>query len=666
MSSKGSSIGKRLALSFGIVLLLTAVVGVVGFYGAGIMQDQTAKTVQLNELVNNLKQREIDHLNWAAAVGALLTDPAATELKVETDPHKCGFGKWYYSEERTAAEKSVPGLSEILASLEEPHKKLHESAVQIGSVFRKADVTLPAFLAARETDHLRWANKCLVLFAENLDALEVETDPTKCGLGKFLFGEHGQQVAASSPEMAAFLEKIKAPHEVLHKSAIAIKEKWNKADEQARSLAMAVFQEQTAPSLAETAAVLNEMKKLAEDEVSGVHAAEEVYSTQTKPALEEVQKNLKAAAELVGTHVTDTNALTVKDAGLIKMASGIVAAVGVVIGILLAYLMTRSLTSLLRRLIDSLTQSAAQVDSAASQVSQSSQTMAEGASEQASSLEETSASLEEMSSMTTQNADNAERCNALMVDAKQVVDGMSKATSDMLTAIREIKKSSDETVRIIKTIDEIAFQTNLLALNAAVEAARAGDAGKGFAVVAEEVRNLAQRSAEAAKNTSSLLEGSKGSSDNGVRVAERVSESLGQTVENISRVAELVQAITLASRQQATGIEQINVAISQMDKVTQSNAASSEEAASASEELSAQAKELTDMVATLAQLVGGTGNGNGAGMVRPEASARKQKSLVSAQTTGCRTGLAKMPQSESKAIRPQQVIPLDPEDLDEF
>jgi methyl-accepting chemotaxis protein len=166
----------------------------------------------------------------------------------------------------------------------------------------------------------------------------------------------------------------------------------------------------------------------------------------------------------------------------------------------------------------------------------------------------------------------------------------------MGSAIMKIKESSDSTAKIIKTIDEIAFQTNLLALNAAVEAARAGEAGKGFAVVAEEVRNLAQRSAEAAKNTAQLIEESQENSEGGVRISDEVGKILGRIVDGVKKVNDLIGEFNAASNEQSNGIEQVNIAVSQMNKVTQQNAANSEESASAAEELNSQAEELAAMV----------------------------------------------------------------------
>lgn len=291
--------------------------------------------------------------------------------------------------------------------------------------------------------------------------------------------------------------------------------------------------------------------------------------------------------------VSDAATRSADTANVLMIVIGISA---VVIGAVLAFFIARGVIKALTRIINGLTEGAEQVSSASGQVSAASQSLAEGSTEQAAGLEETSSSLEEMSSMTKQNADNAQQANTLASEARKAADSGTESMAKMNEAIQEIQKSSDETAKIIKVIDEIAFQTNLLALNAAVEAARAGEAGKGFAVVAEEVRNLAMRSAEAAKNTANMIEESVKNSKNGVDIASEVAKVLDEIVSGIGKTTDLVSEIAAASQEQAQGIDQVNTATAQMDKVTQQNAANAEESASASEQMSAQAEALRSML----------------------------------------------------------------------
>ncbi len=238
-----------------------------------------------------------------------------------------------------------------------------------------------------------------------------------------------------------------------------------------------------------------------------------------------------------------------------------------------------------------------QVASASVQISNGGQSLSQGASEQASSLEEVSSSLQEMSSMTKQNTLNAKEAQGVAEQARSSANKGVESMNRMSSAISQIKSSSAATAKIVKTIDEIAFQTNLLALNAAVEAARAGDAGRGFAVVAEEVRNLAMRSAEAAKNTANLIEEAVKNSENGVAINAEVLNNFQEIAEKTNKVSQVVAEIAAASDQQDQGISQLNRAVEQLNQLTQQNAANAEESASAAEEMSSQSEEMRSMVA---------------------------------------------------------------------
>ncbi|MCX7981524.1 MAG: methyl-accepting chemotaxis protein [Syntrophales bacterium] len=280
-------------------------------------------------------------------------------------------------------------------------------------------------------------------------------------------------------------------------------------------------------------------------------------------------------------------------------------AIFAVLASILAFFAAKSIAHPIQEAVEKITASSDQIASASAQVASSSQVLAEGTSEQAAAVEETSSSLEEMSSMTKTNAENAAAANALMVEAKEIVSRAEASMIKLTKSMTEISQASEETSKIVKTIDEIAFQTNLLALNAAVEAARAGEAGAGFAVVADEVRNLAQRAAEAAKNTALLIEGTVAKVKEGSEILDTTNKNFAEVAKSATKVAELVGEIAAASKEQAQGIEQISKAVAEMDKVVQENAASAEESASAAEEMSSQAAMLKEVVQDLLKVIGG-------------------------------------------------------------
>ena len=312
--------------------------------------------------------------------------------------------------------------------------------------------------------------------------------------------------------------------------------------------------------------------------------------------------------------------------------------------------------SKIERTISEVRTGTAQIDAGGNQISCASQSLAQGASEQASSLQQISASMEQMSGQTKQSAENARQANALAMESKTSADRGQQEMVQMSKAVNEIKQSSTEISKIIKVIDEIAFQTNLLALNAAVEAARAGEAGKGFAVVAEEVRNLAQRSAEAAKNTASMIEESVKRSENGVQIAGRVGQSLEEITTATNKVNTLLAEIATAANEQATGIGQVTQGVGQLDQVTQQNAGNSEELASSAEEMSSQVASLNELVSQF-KVSGQTNGGTRASTpVKSNKSAMKTVSKPVSPKAAKKTAV---PVGQSSA---EQMIPLESDD----
>jgi methyl-accepting chemotaxis protein len=324
--------------------------------------------------------------------------------------------------------------------------------------------------------------------------------------------------------------------------------------------------------------------------------------------------DLAAAVQDVSTNSTAQMARAVHRAVTV-MITGVLAAL--IVSVVLSFLVTKSIVDPVTRIIASLSETAQEVDTASGQLSSAATTLATGATENAASLEETSAALEELSSMTKRNSDNTVEANSLTIEAGGAMGRAEQSMTKVIKAMEEISHSGAEIGKIIKTIDEIAFQTNLLALNAAVEAARAGEAGAGFAVVADEVRNLAIRSADAAKNTADLIASTISNINAGSEMVNATAENFKIVESHAAKVAELLAEVTEASKEQSQGIGQITTAMTEMDKVTQSNAASAEESAGAAGQLSLQAGNLLGVVDEMTSLVRGAGAGAAAGAAPP-------------------------------------------------
>ena len=765
------TIGKKIATGIGSVLFLMVIIAIWAIYGIGNIVENADEVIYGNKLRGEIAQKEVDHLNWGNQVTELLTDDTVTKLEVQTDPTLCAFGKWLLSDQRRQAEQRIPELAQVFSKIDEPHRKLHQSAAAISKVFHQADLSLPGFLVAKERDHLLWCEQIYAMMLNNQAAADVAliTDPRLCAFGKFIYSDKARQLAASDPEMGRLLDEITPFHAEVHESAIAILKNWqvnhpglndtlrarlddhriwaekvaaaiisqqknlnvevdctrcalgrflsspaatsyaqsfpafkgfileiadphqnlhrsaiaindalrqgnfakagriyseqsmpalaqceqciNKVIEAeaaistSRELARQIFTDKTLPALEKTGELLNKMESRARAMVAGMAEANRIFASETRPALAQTRELLHQVSSLVTQNVMTDEAMLAA-ARKTRIAVIILSIIAALIGCVLAFFISNGIARALNRVITSLAEGAHQVAAAAGQVSSSSQSLAEGSSEQAASLEETSSSVEEMASMTKQNADNSDQADILSHEANEAVRNAARAMGRLNQATEEIFAASQETQKIVKSIDEIAFQTNLLALNAAVEAARAGEAGAGFAVVADEVRNLAARSADAARSTAELIGSTVDKVGASREIAAQSLSAIETVVEKSAKVGDLAGEISAASKEQANGISQINIAISEMDKVTQQNAANAEESAAAAEELNAQAEQMNEFVGDLTAMVSGRRDLTGKGP-RPQAALSRP---------------AKAPRPAAKTRKPVAAIQHRPED----
>ncbi|MBF0551030.1 MAG: MCP four helix bundle domain-containing protein [Deltaproteobacteria bacterium] len=538
-------------------------------------------------------------------------------------------------------------------------KTENDKFFQLSQELAKIDIVDPTQLVKSIEqfvgDHYRLvANMSMMVLAKG--EVAGGEDPTQCAFGKWMAGYKSENA-----KITEALKETVSPHNAFHQTVKKIKEMVNKGEMES---AVKAYVEELLPGSREVVKHFDVIKTEAKK-------AEDIYLQMNKQAMvttfekqKEVLPLLDRLVEFNSKAVAETQQRAKHDSNLAKLISLVGMGAGFAVALGLGIFLTLSITRPINRVIEGLMNGSEHVTSAAGQLTSASQSLASGASEQAASLEETSASLEEMSSMTKRNAENAQTANQVMAQATGTVKQAASSMTALTKAMEEISSASQETSKIIKTIDEIAFQTNLLALNAAVEAARAGEAGAGFAVVADEVRNLAMRAADAAKTTATLIEGTVKKIANGSEMVNSTNHAFSQVALDVSKVEGLMAEITLASNEQAQGIEQTNHSMGDMDKVVQQTASTAEESAAASEELSAQAEQMKDMVGELAHLIRGSGH-------KPVA-VKAKIAPISRPKVGIEQSIPakherqkKLVVHQAREVKPGQVIPMD-DDFKDF
>ncbi len=536
------------------------------------------KTVNIDNLQRirvNLLSQENNHINWVRQVEGSVT--SGKTFTGQLDPQLCGLGRWL-----SVVKTDNPDFNAILAKFKEPHEKLHADGAKIKKLLAAGARNQAALLLRQD-------------IYPSLIALQAVFHQADDYVGdQMLILEEAQDIGTGS-EREAFNTAMAKIYDLAQQSAQATDQLTAGAEQAANRSKMLALIAVFLGVLFALGLGLISAREISRPMIRGVRFAEEIAGGRFDNRLRLNRRDeigqfgtaLDKMADSLSRHVKVAKTIASGDlTGKITLASDEDA-------------LGQALKTMQRDLLTTIGQTklaSNEIANGAQQVADSSQALAQGATEQAGSLEEISSAMTQIASQTKMTAENAGQAREISNAAQAAADHGTDQMQQMMLAMEEIRAAGQSVANVIKVIDEIAFQTNMLALNAAVEAAHAGQHGKGFAVVAEEVRNLAARSAKAAKETADLIAGSVSKTANGAKIAEQTAAALGQIMDGVSQTADLVHGIAEAAQEQSLGIEQVTQGLQQIDQVTQQNSATAEEGAAAAEQLSGQAAQLRQLL----------------------------------------------------------------------
>ncbi len=618
MAWKDVKISSKIYGILGLITFFLILLSLYVFWGISNIKDTSDYLMEDEQLLAELSHREIDHLIWINDLnkGILAGKDVAN---IEVDETKCKFGAILYSDRRAALEKKHPGLKRLLNDIEGPHTNMHHSATEVFDVLLPYNLQFDIALRNADIAKLKWMIGIDEAIMLSNSSAKVEEDPNLCNLGIWLNSSETNAALNKIIEFRAPAKELDRWHRKMHKTLTRIN---YYLERDAFDTARAIYVSDLKEEFFEFDQALSTMLTISEDRISRLDNANLIFAETAIKSADKVQTSLSQMQVIIKDSMSGVNSLNSLVTKL-KQDVVVISFITVILGLIFGYFITsnivkkiaggikfaeeistgdltaqilddskdelgmlsKSLVNFrdeLKKIIGGVISSSGNITDAASQMSSSSQQLSQSTSEQASTTEEVSSSMEEMTANIQQNTDNSSQSQQI---AQASLEALKVGSDRIFGAIDAMKQIADK----ISIINDIAFQTNILALNASVEAARAGEHGRGFSVVAEEVRTLAQSSKESAKEISEVVK-------NGLKLADESSVLLKDLLPQMEKTTILVKEISLASREQSSGVGQINDSLQSLNQVVQQNAASAEEMASSSEELAAQAIQLKDLM----------------------------------------------------------------------